>query len=86
MREQVELVRDGREVGQLIAARVQIRPEAGQRDFLGQGHAADRVVLLQHQDAQARARQIAGAGQSVVACSEDDRVIGLCHVRSASCP
>ena len=56
-----------------------VRTEAGERQLLGRRHATDRMVLVEHERLQTRARQIAGAGQSVVAGADNDRVIRLRH-------
>ena len=53
--------------------------EAG-HDLLGHRRAAEHGATLQHQRLQAGAREIGAAGQSVMAASDDDRVIALRHV------
>ena len=38
--------------------------------------AAEHLAALEHTHAQAGAREIGGGGEPVVACSDDDRVVG----------
>ena len=52
--------------------------EAGHH-LLGHGRAAEHVAPLKHQRLQAGAREIGAAGQSVMAASDDDRVIPFGH-------
>ena len=46
-------------------------------ELLGDRRAADDCILLQHDDAQTRARQIRGAGQPVVASTNDGNVMSV---------
>jgi hypothetical protein len=48
--EQTQFVRDRREVGQLIAAGMNVRPKAGQGFLFGDRHAADRLILFEDKD------------------------------------
>ena len=77
---QAQFRRDRREIGQLKSERVHVRPKPGERDLLGRRHAADGMVLIDDERPQARPRQVAGAGQAVVAGPDDDRVIELRHI------
>ena len=52
--------------------------EAG-KDFFGDGGAAEHVAPLEHEDLPARAREVGGGGQPVVASADDDGVIS--HTR-----
>ena len=73
--EQTQFVRDRREVCQLIAAGVNVRPKARQSFFFGDRHPSDRVVLFEDKNLEPRPGEIAGTGQAVVSCADDDRVV-----------
>jgi hypothetical protein len=46
-------------------------------EFLGHDRAADHGILLDHDDAQAGAGQVGGAGEPVVAGADDGDVVGI---------
>ena len=70
---------NGGEVGQLVAARVDVRPEPGERQLLGERHAPYVVVALEDEHVQPRPRKVAGARQSVVPGAHNDGVIPRRH-------
>jgi hypothetical protein len=45
-----QLIRNRREIRQLITTRVNVRPKARQRFFFGDSHTANGVILLKDQD------------------------------------
>ena len=45
--------------------------------LLGHGRAADHCILFEHDDAQARAGQVGGAGEPVVPGADDGDVVGI---------
>ena len=81
---QSQLLGYGRQIGELKPKRVHVRPEAGERQLLGRRHAADRMILIEYQRPQPGARQIASAGQSVVAGTDNDCII-RCHAAFSLC-
>jgi hypothetical protein len=69
---QVELVDDlGAQQAQRVGER---REREARRHLLGDGGAADEVVLLQDQRPQAGLPEVGGVGEAVVAATHDDRV------------
>ena len=70
-----ELVRRGRELGDEVAARVNVGEMARRGDLLGDRHSPDGRVALEHDDAEPGLREIAGARQAVVSRADDDRVV-----------
>ena len=73
MARQVELADDLRPQ-QRHDVRADRELEAGE-DLLGDRGAAEHVPALEHEHLAARARQVGGAGQPVVAAADDDRVV-----------
>jgi hypothetical protein len=61
-----------------------IRPEARQRDLLGDRHPTDVVVLLQHEHLQTGLGQVASARQAIMACANHDGIVCLCHSETSS--
>jgi hypothetical protein len=49
------------EVGQLVAARVDVRPEPRERELLGERHAPYVVVSLEDEHLEPRLREVTGA-------------------------
>ena len=49
--------------------------------FLRHRGSAQDVAALEHQRAQPGLRQVGAAGQSVVAATDDDHIVHLCHGR-----
>ena len=45
---------NGREIGQLVAARVDVRPEPRERQLLGERHASYLMVALEDEHLQSR--------------------------------
>ena len=72
---QLQLARRRREVGELVAAGVHVRPETGQRQLFGERHAAEGVVLLEDEHLQTRPGEVAGAGEAVLAGADDDGIM-----------
>jgi hypothetical protein len=79
MRRQVEFRRNRRDIGELVTGCMHIGLEARQREFFGNGHAADRAILLENQHRKPCSGEIAGASETVLSCSDDDGVVGLRH-------
>jgi hypothetical protein len=79
MLRQLQLAGDGRKVGELITAGVDVRPEARERDLFGEGHTADGMVSLEDQDFEPRPREVTGARQPVVPRADDDGVVPHRH-------
>jgi hypothetical protein len=69
--------RHGRQISELEAKGMHVRPETREREFLGRRHAADRMVLIEHERSQSGACQIASASQSVVAGANNNYIIRL---------
>src|SRR5262245_28887984 len=60
-----------------------VRPKARERFFFRDGHASNRVVLLENEYLQAGPRQITRAGQAIVSCADDDGVKRMWHDRGS---
>src|SRR5262245_19534479 len=76
---QAQFIRNWREIRELITTRVNVRPKTRQRFFFGDSHTADRVVLFEDQNLQARSGQVAGTRQAIVPRANDDGVIRMRH-------
>src|SRR5215471_9600941 len=76
---QLQLSRDGRKLGQLVPARVDVRFEARKRELLGQHHSADGLVALEDEHLEPRLRQVAGTRQPVLSSSHHQGVTLFCH-------
>ena len=76
---QLQLTGNGGEVGQLVAARVDVRPEPGERQLLGERHASYVVVALEDEHLQPRLRKVAGAGQPIMPGADNDGVVPRRH-------
>ena len=74
---EVELVDDLRpEQAQGVRERRELEPG---HQLLGDRRAPDAVVLLEHQGAQPRLREVRRVGEPVVAAADDDRVVLVAH-------
>ena len=82
---EAQLLRRRRQLGHQIAAGMHVRKEARCRKRLGDRHAADRGVALQHEHLEPGPGEIAGAGEAVVAGADDRRVVSdhACPLRKA---
>jgi hypothetical protein len=67
-----------------VEVRVEVVPEAGSRDLLCRAAAAGDVAGLEHEHPLARLREVAGAGEPVVAPAHDDDVEALGDQSSSS--
>lgn len=74
-----KLLRRGSELGDEIAARMDVGEEAWSRQFLRDRHAPIGLVALEHQNLEAGASEIAGACQSVMPRADDDSFAGAPH-------
>ena len=68
-----------RELGDEIAARVNVGEEARRGKLLGDRHAAIGLVALEHQDLQPGAGEIAGASEPVMSGADDNGLVGAGH-------
>ena len=74
-----KLLRRRCELGDEIAARVNVGEEARRGKFLGDRHAAIGLVALEHQDLQPGAGEIAGASEPVMSGADDNGLVGAGH-------
>jgi len=70
-----ELIGRWRQLGDEIAARMNVGEVARCGDLLGDRHPSDGRVALERHDFQPGPREIAGAGQAVVSRADDSRVV-----------
>jgi hypothetical protein len=69
--EEMELVGCRREARELVAARVDIRPESRGDELLGQRHPADGRIFLDDLDAEPCPGEVAGTSKPIVARPDD---------------